>query len=127
MNQTEAKAFRERLNDLSRKLGSIRKELKEEALQTTGGETSGGLSNVPIHPADLGTHYYEEEVTLTLIENEETLIEEINRALGRIEQGTFGRCESCGEPIAEKRLQVIPYARHCIRCASKSPAGVRSQ
>jgi RNA polymerase-binding transcription factor DksA len=127
MNQTEVEAFRERLHALLRKLGGTRKGLKEEALQGAGGETSGSLSDVPIHPADLGTHYFEEEGTLTLIENEEALIEEINRALGRIDQGTFGRCESCGGAIAEQRLQIIPYARQCIRCASKPRAGVRSQ
>jgi RNA polymerase-binding transcription factor DksA len=101
-------------------LDQERKDLKDEALQTTGGEASGSLSDVPIHLGDLGTHYFEEEMTLNLLENEENLIEEVNAALERIQQGKFGVCERCRHAIAAERLEVVPYTRYCIACARTS-------
>lgn len=55
-----------------------------------------------------------------LLSNEANIGEEIQAALDRLGKGTFGACEGCGEPIAEERLDAIPYARKCIGCASKA-------
>ena len=79
-------------------------------------KSSGGLSDVPVHPADLGTEEFEEELSLTLVENEEQLLAEIDDALDRIEKGTYGRCENCHQEIPRERLEALPYARYCIRC-----------
>src|SRR4051812_44058906 len=46
-------------------------------------------------------------------------LEEVNHALAKFEAGEFGKCESCGNPIAEARLEAMPSARYCIDCASK--------
>ncbi len=119
MTQTETETVRRRLESLLRRLDRDRAQLKDEALQGTGGEASGSLSDVPLHLADLGTHDFEEEVTLSLLQNEEQLIEEINAALARLEQGTFGTCEGCRRPIARDRLQALPYARYCTSCAQR--------
>jgi DnaK suppressor protein len=113
----DAENYRQRLLDMLRRIDGDRSDLKNEALQPTGGEASGSLSNVPIHPADLANHVSEEELALGLVENEEQLIEEINAALARMDQGTFGQCEACQSDISRERLQALPYARHCIRCA----------
>jgi RNA polymerase-binding protein DksA len=125
ISQSEANACRDRLLALRRRLGRTREQLKEEALRPAGGEASGSLSDLPFHKADLAGHDYEEEVVLGLIDNEERLIEEINEALERLGRGTFGRCERCGRPIRNERLQALPYARHCIECARKSQQGRR--
>lgn len=53
---------------------------------------------------------------MSLSENERTKLIEVDEALDRIKDGTFGICEECGEPIALKRLEVIPNARYCIQC-----------
>jgi DnaK suppressor protein len=53
---------------------------------------------------------------MSLSENERDTLIEIDEALDRIENGTFGICEECGEPIVLKRLEVIPNARYCIQC-----------
>jgi DnaK suppressor protein len=58
-----------------------------------------------------------------LIENEQETLELINEALARMEKGTYGLCAECAEPISKPRLQAIPYARHCIRCARKLEGG----
>jgi RNA polymerase-binding transcription factor DksA len=89
-------------------------QLKEEVFRTTGGETGGGSSDVPVHP---GSHADEREVSLTLWQNEEHLLAEVEAALVRLDKGTFGRCESCGRAITAARLQVVPYARFCVGCA----------
>ena len=115
----ERGVYRQRLLDLLRRVDWDRTQLKNEALQTTGGEASGSLSDVPLHPGDLASHVFEEDVTLDLLENEEQLIEEINAALERLSEGGFGRCEACGRKIAKNRLQAVPYARHCVVCAEK--------
>jgi RNA polymerase-binding protein DksA len=117
MSDAEAGASRNRLLALLTRLDRDRSALKDEALQAAGGEASGGLSDVPLHLADLGSHSFEEELTLSLVENEERLIEEINAALERIDQGVYGCCEACRQDIAKARLRAVPYARHCVRCA----------
>jgi RNA polymerase-binding transcription factor DksA len=94
--------------------------LADEALRGRGGEASGGLSNTPIHMADLGTDNFEQEFTLGLLENEERSLQEISAALDRIEQGTFGQCEECHRPIPKERLDAIPFTRHCVDCARRA-------
>jgi len=115
--KAEKIVYRQRLINLTTRLEGERSQLKGEAFQPTGGEASGGLSDVPIHPADLGSRDVEEDVTLGLLENEEQLIEEINAALDRLEEGTYGRCEKCRQEITRARLQAVPYARCCVSCA----------
>jgi DnaK suppressor protein len=94
-------------------------QLKEEGLRTGGAEASGNLSHVPIHMADLGTDSFEQEFTLNLLENDQQRLKEIDAALERIAQGTFGRCEECEKVITKERLEALLYARHCIECARK--------
>jgi RNA polymerase-binding transcription factor DksA len=102
------------------RLDDERARLKIEALVSCGGEAGGGLSDVPLHPADLGSHAFEEEMTLDLLENEERLIEEVGDALARIDRGAYGRCEACGAQIPRARLRALPYARHCVQCARQA-------
>jgi RNA polymerase-binding transcription factor DksA len=127
MTQAEIKSYRVRLLALKRRLGGVLTDLEEEALRPVGGEAAGGLSDVPVHPADLGTENYEEEVSLGLLENEIQLLTEVNDALRRIEQGTFGRCEECHQPISRARLNALPYARYCLRCARKLQGSVKNE
>lgn len=111
--------FRRALQNLRSRLRGDLDQMTDEALKRNQPEASGNLSNMPLHMADLGTENYDQEFTLSLIENEQTTLEEINDALDRVERGTFGKCLECGEPIARPRLQAIPYAKHCIECARK--------
>jgi len=76
------------------------------------------LSRLPIHMADLGTDNYEIENTLGLMDSERKLIVEIDDALDRLENGTYGICEGTGQPIPEERLEAIPWARYCADYAS---------
>ncbi len=119
----ELESFRNVLEGLRARLRGDLDQMTDEALRRTQNETSGNLSNVPLHMADVGTENYDQEFTLSLIENEQSTLEQVHSALGRINAGTFGRCEECQEPIAKPRLQALPYTRHCIQCARKLENG----
>jgi RNA polymerase-binding protein DksA len=117
LKTAEVESFREMLQGLRSRLRGDLNQMTDEALRRDQPESSGNLSNVPLHMADVGTENYDQEFTLSLIENEQETLEQIYEALSRIEKGTFGACEACGGPIAKPRLQAIPYAKFCIECA----------
>ncbi len=119
MTPSEFAVYRQYLTTLLARLTRDELQLMGEALEPIGGEASGGLSDVPIHPADLGTRDAEQGVKLVLLENEEEILEQIDLALGRIERGTFGRCEVCHGSIPRGRLQAVPYTPYCVDCAKK--------
>ena len=81
-------------------------------------EERGNLSHTPIHMADLGTDSYDQELVLGLMDSERKLITEIDDALNRIENRTYGICEVNGKPIQRQRLEAIPWARCCLASAS---------
>ena len=116
----DLETYRETLLALRERLKGDVSHLTSEALYTTGGETSGGLSNAPLHPADLGTDNFEQEFTLGLMQNQAQALKEIDDALDRVRRGTFGRCEECAAAIPKGRLAALPYARHCVACARKN-------
>jgi DnaK suppressor protein len=78
---------------------------------------------MPSEMADVGTDAYEQEITLGLLGNEEEVLQQIDAALERIENGSYGKCEECGRLIAKARLDAIPYAALCVRCASQQENG----
>src|SRR5712692_6723107 len=119
MTKTEVEQYRENLLALRERHNGDVSHLADEALRRTGGGAAGNLSNMPIHMADLGTDNFEQEFTLSLLQNEEQLLVEIAAALERIKQDTFGQCEECHEEIPKARLQALPYARYCVDCARK--------
>lgn len=87
--------------------------MRDEALSRNRQDAAGDLSNMPLHPADVGSDHYEQEFTLGLIESERQIIREIDEALMRIEKGTFGICAATGQPIGLARLRVMPWAKYC--------------
>src|SRR5262245_38664864 len=111
MTREELEGFRQQLFELGKRLKGAVSDLSKESLRKTGGEASGNLSNVPTHLADLGSDNFEQEVSLSLLENEQRQLEEVAAALTRIEQGTYGVCESCGREISRDRLQAVPSTR----------------
>ena len=119
LKQEELELFRDVLEGLRSRLRGDLDQMTDEALRRSQSETSGNLSNVPLHMADVGTENYDQEFTLGLIENEQATFDEVQTALGRIDAGTFGKCEECSEPIAKPRLQALPYTKYCIQCARK--------
>ncbi len=77
-------------------------------------DSSGDLSTMPTHPADIGSDNFEHEFTLGLLESERALLGEINEALGRLDDNTFGICIGTGKPIGKPRLRARPWCRYSI-------------
>ncbi|MCA9162167.1 MAG: TraR/DksA C4-type zinc finger protein [Pirellulaceae bacterium] len=119
MNKAEMKVYKDKVLALRARLRGDVNAMAESALRKTRSEASGDLSSMPIHMADVGTDNYEQEFTLSLMENEELTLEQIEDALERIEEGVYGTCVECGGRIPKARLNVIPYTPHCVKCASK--------
>jgi DnaK suppressor protein len=124
MTKAEMEAYRVSLVTLRDRHNGDASHLADEALHRTGSGAAGNLSNMPIHMADLGTDNFEQEFTLSLLQNEEQLLGEITAALDRIRHGTFGQCEDCHGEIPKARLQALPYARYCVGCARKHEQNV---
>jgi len=77
------------------------------------------LSNMPLHMGDMGSDTFELDNALTLVDSERRLLEEIDEALERIENGTYGICLGSGRPISKKRLQAIPWTKYSIEYAAE--------
>ena len=119
MKVAEMKPFKLALEAMRARLRGDVSTMADAALRKTRSEANGDLSSMPIHMADIGTDAYEQEFTLSLVANEEGTLELVELALERIKLRKFGLCEECGGVIAKKRLEAIPFAPMCIRCAEK--------
>lgn len=115
----EAKPFKEQLLMIRARLRGDVSAMADGALRKTRTEGNGDLSSMPIHMADVGSDNFEQEFTLALMETEEDTLGQVESALERLEDGAYGMCVECGCKIPKARLNAIPYASHCIRCASQ--------
>lgn len=108
--------FRELLLEYRKALVGDLNHMEEGALRRSKDNAATlDISNF----ADLGSDYFEQDFTIGLIENSETTLREIDAALERIEDGTYGVCEEGGHVIPKARLRVIPWARLCVQCQRK--------
>jgi RNA polymerase-binding protein DksA len=109
----ELAVFRDLLLAKRRELVGDMSSMEREALRSQG----SNLSNLPMHMADMGTDNYEQEFTLGLVEKDRSLLREINIALAKILDGSYGICEGTGQPIAKPRLEAQPWAKYGIEYA----------
>jgi DnaK suppressor protein len=120
MKEEKLAGHRRRLQALAARLKGDMSGLRDAALRGSGGESSGGISNAPLHLADLATDNSEQEVSLGLLQNQQQVLNAILVALNRLEAGTFGRCERCGIDIPEERLKALIYASRCVTCEQQA-------
>ena len=97
---------------LTAEVASAEQSLRDDIL------SPGDHSASRMHPGDQDVEGLDEQ--LAIAQNEEQLLEQVEAALGRIEAGTFGKCEDCDRPIGDARLKAIPYAAMCIQCAQRA-------
>jgi RNA polymerase-binding protein DksA len=114
LSPRELEYYRSLLLAKRRELVGDMSSMEREALRSTSGTN---LSNLPIHMADMGTDNYEQEFTLGLVEKDRQLLREINAALAKIQDGTYGLCEGTGKPISKPRLEAQPWAKYSIEHA----------
>jgi RNA polymerase-binding protein DksA len=113
--------FRQRLLDERQRV--------QEALDYLHQEHPGSLQDetqeIPSdnHPGDVATVTFDRELDYTLEENEERVLGAIDAALQRIENGTYGDCLSCRQPIAAERLEALPWTTRCFDCKRKEERG----
>ena len=119
MNEQLAKRFRHRLTEMARSVRGDVESIQEVTFQASGGQAGGNLSNAPMHLGDSGTEEYLNQLSSTLLSHEEQLSQQISEAINRLDNGTYGTCETCGQAIALERLEALPFANQCIGCASK--------
>jgi RNA polymerase-binding protein DksA len=122
----ELEHFADQLLAKRRELVGDMSSMEREALRS-GSATN--LSTLPMHMADMGTDNFEQEFTLGLVEKDRSLLREINNALSKIQNGTYGICEGTGMPISKARLEAAPWSRFSIEYArqkEKNGMGVRT-
>ena len=119
MREADLQVYKERLQLLGARLRRDMSSMADAALSKTRSEACGDLSSMPIHMADIGSENFEQEFTLGLIAAEEHTLEMVDNALQRIEEGEYGVCLACQGRIPKTRLNLIPYAFHCVKCASE--------
>jgi len=103
--------LRERLDEASERLEA---QLKD--IQSAVREDGVGYSN---HMADSGSEVFEQEMDVSVAQGLRMAYDDVQRALEKFEDGTYGICESCGGIIEIARLEAIPEARYCLECKSR--------
>jgi RNA polymerase-binding protein DksA len=119
MSVIDTERFRERLLEERMRVESAIQYLRDEHPGSLEDETEEPLGTTDNHLADTATATLDREIDFTLGENSEQVLAEIDDALQRIEDGTFGTCRTCGQPIAPERLEAMPWATQCIDCKRK--------
>jgi RNA polymerase-binding transcription factor DksA len=95
----------------------LRQDIKQMAdeIRSIGADEGdeGGVGN---HPADDGSNVMEGERLGTISEDFQAILNQVEAALKRLDDGTFGTCQRCGQPIGAERLEAFPYVAYCINC-----------
>ncbi|MDQ3992298.1 MAG: TraR/DksA family transcriptional regulator [Actinomycetota bacterium] len=115
MSEAPTQRFREVLvaerDRVQRAIDYLHQENPGSLEEGTGELVSGSADN---HMGDLATETFDRELDYTLEDNAETVLAEIDAALRRIDNGTYGTCQMCGRPIDPDRLEARPWATLCI-------------
>ena len=95
------------------------KHISDDTLKKSQKEASGDISGYTYHMADVATDNYDREFSLGLASNERKMIYELDDAIKKTQEGSFGICEDCKNLIAKNRLKAVPSARLCVKCQEK--------
>jgi DnaK suppressor protein len=120
LTSREIEIFRTLLLEKRRELVGDVSSIERDSLRASSGSN---LSNLPLHMADMGTDNYEQEFTIGLMEKDRKLLKELNHALAKIQDGSYGICEGTGQPISKVRLEAQPWARFSIDYARRLEHG----
>ena len=99
--------------ELQAEVESLRADVARATRDIAGG-LNGSVRDAGDDEADAGTKAFERDHELALTQNARDLLDQGERALGRIDAGTYGVCESCGQPVGKARLQAFPQAALCV-------------
>ena len=123
MSAVDTARFRDILEEERRRVVDAISYLHEETPGSLEDETEEMVGSSDNHLGETATATLDREIDYSREENSEQVLKSIEAALGRIEDGTFGICQTCREQISEERLEAIPYATQCIDCRRKGERG----
>lgn len=110
--------------DIRKRLEAERAQLRAEiealGIENTNQSTDSGVGN---HLADDATELFLRERNIALRNNAQDLLAQVEAALRRLDEGTYGICQRCGQEISIERLEALPYATLCITCQSQVERG----
>jgi len=118
--KAQLRKYRRHLQEILMHLGEKVENMEQAVLRETGDAASDTAD-------EFGSQNSTREFQLGLIENEEEILHEVHQALSRLDEGTYGICERCEQPIPLRRLEVLPYARYCVECKRKLEEGEGDQ
>jgi RNA polymerase-binding protein DksA len=119
MNKKDLQVFKTLLLKRKAELAKGIEHIANENLKTSQRDAAGDLSGYSLHMADMASDNYDREFSLGLADNEQKIVHRIDGAMEKIDEGTFGLCESCGKKISKVRLKAVPYAELCVPCQEK--------
>lgn len=117
---------RARLASEQERLDRLREGFDADGLTSESEEASlGELSTMDQHQADVGTETFNREADLSILEQVQAELADVEHALRRLDEGTYGTCEACGRPIDDARLQAVPATRFCLEDQAMAEREVR--
>lgn len=116
MDNNKLQYYKNRLIEEKRNITEAVEGMLENGLADSQSVETQELSIIDNHPGDMGTEMFDKGRRFALIRNEKDIIDKIEDAIVRIEDGSYGNCELCGKEIPEERLEFMPYASTCIHC-----------
>src|SRR5713101_9516341 len=118
MDKRKAKTYRDKL--------LVRREGLVGQVQAAEAYSRQRDAEATQDPADMAANAYTKELLVSMSANDRHLLQLIDEALERIDDGEYGECTNCGKPIQEKRLEAVPWARHCLPCQDLNERGLLS-
>lgn len=118
-NKKELDYFRKLILKMKEKIIDEIKHISEDTLKKSPKDAAGDISGYTYHMADVASDSYDREFSLGLASNERQSLYELDDAIKKIEEGTFGICEECKSLITKTRLKVVPFAQLCVKCQEK--------
>ena len=100
------------------------KHISEDTLKKSQKDAAGDISGYTYHMADVATDTYDREFSLGLASNDREALYELDDALKKIDEGSFGICEACKSLIRKNRLKAVTDARLCVKCQEKDRKSV---
>lgn len=119
MDKKRTKMFRDKL--LARRESLVRQVAEAESASRNRAQEATPDST------DVAANAYANELSISMSVNDRKLLKLFDEALARIETGDYGECVRCGEPVQDKRLEAIPWARHCLRCQDMQERGLLTE
>ena len=113
MRKTDRERYKKKLIEWKFRFTGTVEGMRREALEQDEAAPSDA------HMADHGTAQYAQDLTLTLVEDQQETIQAIDEALARVESTDYGKCDGCKEPIAKARLDALPHAKLCVDCQER--------